>query len=106
MPWGLFDGRETRRTRATDGEPERSQRPGEARALPGSNSSGSTKGYGFHGGFKPSKRRSEAGEVLERSARADRSDGNIRWIPVEEKSSEGRSPRVPEAEIGFQEFRG
>jgi hypothetical protein len=50
------------------------------------------------------RRESEAEEVLESSARSERENRKIVLITVEEKSFEGRSPRVWGAERGFQEY--
>jgi hypothetical protein len=60
------------------------------------------KGYGFHGGRKPLKRRFEADEVSEESARAERWDGNVSPIAVEEESFERGSPGALGAEKGFR----
>jgi len=80
-------------------------RPEGARAPTGSNPSGSEKGYGFHSGIKPLKRRIQAVRVWVGSARAEREKGNFLSIAMEEESFERRSPRVWGAEKGFQGFR-
>jgi hypothetical protein len=50
------------------------------------------------------KRRLEADEVSGESARAERWDGNVSPIAVEEESFERGSPGALGAEIGFQGF--
>jgi hypothetical protein len=79
--------------------------PEGARAPTGSNPSGSEKGYGFHSGTKPLKRRIQAVRVWVESARAERKKGNFFSIAMKEKSFERRSPRAWGAEKGFQGFR-
>jgi len=66
--------------------------PGEARAPAGSNPFGSEKGYGLHGGIKPSKRRLEAVRVSGESAGAERGNRKVLSITVAEENSEGLSP--------------
>jgi hypothetical protein len=66
--------------------------PEGARAPTGSNPSGSEKGYGFHGGRKPLKRRFKAEKVLSKSAGAEGSRGNAGSIAMEEQRFERPIP--------------
>jgi hypothetical protein len=52
-------------------------------------------------GIKSSEYRSKAEKVFEKSARTKEKKGNFLFDPTVEKSSEGRNPRVLEAEKGF-----
>jgi hypothetical protein len=69
----------------------RGRKPRRARAPAGSNPSGSAKGYGFHGGIKPSERRFKAEKVLEGSARAERGPERVPGSPWRRNALKGEA---------------